>query len=219
MKKLFFSYLFIFSSHFAWTQVSAGPFAGVNFSKVAGGNITNKFKTGYFAGAFLKFDITNTIAFQPEMLYSSQGFKQQASFVKSGVSTDTNLTHSLSYIEFPFLLNLSVAGNGFVHFGPQIGYIVNAKKKGSISTESNGSVQTETINTSDIYGFSTTEYALVIGGGYRFIFGLDASVHFTYGITKLYTATGGHNFVIGISVGYKIGRYNAQSGDRIYKQL
>ncbi len=219
MKKLFLS-VFLFSfSYVALTQVSAGPLAGVNFSTVAGGKGTNKFKTGFHAGAYLKFDISDAVAFQPEMLYYQIGYKQQLSFSKSDITADTSITHSLSYITYPFLLNITVAGNGFMHIGPQIGYIINAKENGTILTTTNSSSVTQTIDTSNIYGFSTTEYAIVIGGGYKFNFGLSASLRFTYSFTKLYTNSDAHNFVIGISVGYNLGAKEERRQDRIYKRF
>ena len=219
MKKLFISILLFLFSHAVWTQVSAGPILGINFSNIAGGKGTNKFKTGFHAGAFLKFNFSDAIAFQPEMLYSTLGFKQQLIFNKSSVLADTSITHALSYIAFPFLLNITVAGNGFLHIGPQIGYIINAKEKGTILTTTNGASFTQTIDTSNVYGFNTTEYALVIGGGYKFDFGLSASLHFTYGFTKLYSNADGHNFVIGISVAYFLGKQEEAGQGLIYKHL
>lgn len=219
MKKLVLSILLFSFSYDAWTQATIGPLAGINFSTISGGGGTNKFKTGFHAGVYMKFAFSDAVGFQPEMLYSTLGYKQQLSFSKSGTSTDTSLTHSLSYITFPFLLNLTVAGNGFLHIGPQIGYIINAKEKGVILTSTNGTSVTQNVDTSNVYGMSTTEYALVVGGGYKFDFGLSASVHLTYGFTKLYTNADAHNFIIGISVGYKLGKTEEAGQGLIYKHL
>lgn len=221
MKRFLFVLIVLFIFHQAWSQASIGPVAGMNFSTITGGEGSTKFKMGFHAGAYMKFRITDQIFFQPEMLYSKIGYKQELSYGKSGMSTDTTLSHSLSYINFPFLVGITVAGNGFIHIGPQIGYIANAKAKGTVLTTINGSSLPQNIDTSDVYGFSTTEYAIVVGGGYKFPYGLNASLHVTYGLTKLYTSGTEHNLVIGISVGYKLGRGgdDGRGAERVYKRL
>src|ERR1051326_346338 len=123
MKKLSASILLLFFCFETWSQPSAGPVAGVNFSTITGGSSVAaiKFKTGFHVGAYMKFPITDLIAFQPEMIYTKIGYGSESSFTKSGLSTDSSLKHSLSYITFPFLMSISVAdGKGFIHIGPQI---------------------------------------------------------------------------------------------------
>lgn len=193
-KSLLILYLFFTSSIMAWSQVSVGPRLSLNFSNAIGGenSAANKFKLGFSAGVFLKFQISDQAFFQPEMLYSSRGFK----YIGSG---DTSLTHNLSYIDYPFLIGIKVGESGFINFGPQIGYLINDKIKGAVTSSTS-------LDSSNVYGYNTTEYALAFGGGYMFKFNLLVSVRGMYGLTKLY-ANGdlSHNFSFGLSVAYSFG--------------
>ena len=208
-KPLLISTILFFTSLIAWSQVSVGPRLSLNFSNAIGGENSagNKFKIGFSAGAFLKFQISDQVYFQPEMLYSTRGFKY--------VAGDTILKHNLSYIDYPFLLGIQVGDNGFINFGPQIGYLINDKIKGVLSTSSN-------LDSSNVYGYNTTEYALAFGGGYMFKFNLLVSVRGMYGLTKLY-ANGdlSHNFSFGLSIAYSFGDSGASGNGQgiIYKRL
>lgn len=190
-------------------QVSAGPVLALGFSNVKGGanDQPNKFKLGFRAGAFIRMELSDVLSLQPEALYSSRGYKQKISFNNSVISRDTFLTYNFSYIDFPFLMNMKIGLSAYMSFGPQIGYIANARNKGTISFTSGSAVQTQAIDTNNVYGFNTTEYSLAIGGGYRFNkIPLEASLRATYGITKLYD--GGyfsHNLSFCISVVYVFG--------------
>lgn len=205
--------LFFFCSLIAWSQASAGPKLLLNFSNVIGGENSAgyKFKLGFSAGVFLKLEISDQISLQPEMLYSTRGFN----YLSSGGSQDTNVKHTLSYIDFPFLIGIQVGENGFINFGPQIGYLINDKTKGVVSNSSSS----YNLDSSNVYGYNTTEYALVFGGGYMFRFNLLVSVRGMYGFTKLYTNGDlSHNFTFGISVAYSFGDSGGSSG-LIYKRL
>ena len=203
--------LFIFSTTSLWSQVSAGPKLMLNYSNVIGGDNSagNKFKLGFSAGMFLKFQISDQVFFQPEMLYSTRGFK----YIGGG---DTNVTHTLSYIDFPFLIGIQVGEKGFLNFGPQIGYLINDKTKGVVTNPSASSNPASNVN-----GYNTTEYAIVFGGGYMFKFNLLLSVRGMYGLSKLY-ANGNisHNLAFGLSVAYSFGDSGAGTGNGIiYKRL
>lgn len=212
MKKLLLSLqVFFFSSIIALSQVSAGPTLVLSFSNAIGGenSAANKFKIGYSAGVFLKFQISDQVSFQPEMLYSTRGFKY--------IGGDTSIKHNLSYIDYPFLIGIQVGENGFINFGPQIGYLINDKVKGVVTNSSSST----NLDSSNVYGYNTTEYALVFGGGYKFKFNLIVSVRGMYGLTKLYTnADLSHNFTFGLSVAYSFGDSGGNSGQGlIYKRL
>ncbi|MBI3500599.1 MAG: PorT family protein [Bacteroidetes bacterium] len=223
MKKLSLFFLIFSFFNSAESQVSIGPLVGLNFSTVKGGvnDQNNKFKLGYYAGGFMKFEFSDVVSFQPEMLFSQRGYKQKSSTNSSSVSADSNITHSFSYLDFPFLLNAAIGERGILQIGPQIGYIINAKERGSITSSSNSSTQIQNVDTSNIYGFSTTEYSLVAGGTYRFKFPLTVSLRAVYGITKLYDGeNSSHNLSFQFFVGYVFGNNSGGGGNGIiYKRL
>ena len=196
-------------------QVSIGPKLFLNLSNAVGGDngTVNKFKLGYSAGAFLKIDINDQIFFEPEALYSVRGFKYSSTFG----NRDTSLRHRMSYIDFPFLIGMNVGGKGFLNVGPQIGYLVNDRSKGVISNSSSS----RNIDTSNVYGYSTTEYAIAFGGGYNFPYHLKVALRGIYGLTQLFTKTKGtHNLAFGIAVSYSFGDdEKGKGGGMVYRKL
>lgn len=212
-KQLFISTAFFFYSVSSWPQASAGPKLFLNFSNVVGGENTagNKFKLGFSAGVYLKLDLSDLVSLQPEFLYSTRGFRY--------TTADSNLKHSLRYIDFPLLIGIQIGENGSMNFGPQIGFLINDKIKGVVSNSSSS----VNIDSDNVYGYNTTEYAIAFGGGYMFRYNLLVSVRGMYGLTKLYlNGDLAHNFAFGLSVAYTFGGSSGSSGrgqDIIYKKM
>jgi hypothetical protein len=74
-------------------------------------------KNGLHAGVvFNNIQIANKIKFQPELLYSMQGFK---------VGKLGNV--GLHYISLPALVKLDMGSNASLVFGPQVSYLANAR--------------------------------------------------------------------------------------------
>lgn len=74
-------------------------------------------KNGLHAGVvFNNIQLANKISFQPELLYSMQGFK---------VGGLGNV--GLHYISLPALVKLDMGQNASLLFGPQVSYLANAR--------------------------------------------------------------------------------------------
>ncbi len=74
-------------------------------------------KNGFHAGVvFNNIQLANKIKFQPELIYSMQGFK---------VGGLGNV--GLHYISLPALVKLDMGSNASILFGPQISYLANAR--------------------------------------------------------------------------------------------
>lgn len=215
---LIFSTLFYLGT---MAQGTAGPKLSLNFSTVTGGTGGNQFKIGFSAGFFLKIGLNESLALRPEALYSTRGYKQHTVSGDVTAIRDTTITHNFSYVDFPLLLDIAVGNNVFMYLGPQIGYLANVQQKGAISVTTGGIVQTQTVDTSDIYGFRAIEYSIVLGGGYRFNFSLVTSLRFTYGVSSVYeNGRRGHNLAFQVFVAYSFGnRESNKRGGVIYKQF
>ncbi|MBI4930237.1 MAG: PorT family protein [Bacteroidetes bacterium] len=215
MKKVVALLIFIAPIFQVKCQVSAGPKFLLNFSNVIGGGNSagNNFKLGFSSGVYLKFEVSDQISIQPEIVYATRGYK----YLSAIGNKDTILKHNLSYIDFPLLLSISIGDKGFINFGPQVGYLINDKMKGTVTS----SATSENIDSSNVYGYNTTEYALAFGGGYRFPFKLVVSVQGAFGLTKLFASDEpSHNFVFGISVAYSFGDSGSGGGNGIiYRRL
>jgi hypothetical protein len=110
-------------------KISLGILGGVNFQNLNekdydGDKIENKLITGFHFGADVQIPIVPEFYFQPGVLFSTKGAKNDDNAVKT--------TTRLSYIEVPmnFVYKGSL-GNGYVlvGLGPYIGYAVAGKVK------------------------------------------------------------------------------------------
>jgi hypothetical protein len=215
MKKAAFFFTLSLMTMKVMSQVSAGPKLQLNLANVMGGENSayNKFKLGYNAGGFINVPVTEKIDLHGEALYSTRGFIMQHSIG----AKDSNITHRLTYIDFPVLGLMHIGDNGFIETGPQIGFLANDRMKGSVVSSS----VIQEVDTGIVYGLRTTEYSLVIGGGYNFNFKLTASVRFIYGLSKLYENTGdySHNISFGVSLAYSFGAVASKGGGVIYKRI
>ena len=139
-------------------HVNVGIKAGLNVYNINNGNnVEYDSKTGFHLGLIGHIHLAKQVAFQPEIVYSSQGAK----YTTGGMESKINL----GYINVPLMIQY-MFDNGFrLEAGPQVGFLVNAK--------------TETGNNSvDIKNnLKSTDVALGLGVGYVHPstgFGVDA---------------------------------------------
>ena len=102
--------------------------AGLNSYNISSNNggFSYNSKLGLNIGMFGHIHLDKQLAFQPELVYSSQGAK----YTNSGTETTINL----DYINVPLLLQYMFE-NGFrLEAGPQVGFLVSAKSKTNNAT-------------------------------------------------------------------------------------
>ncbi|GGX04456.1 porin family protein [Aquimarina muelleri] len=113
MKKLFLTAIAIigFSISSNAQDIKFGFKGGLNFATLNGDNLRGNpdGRTGYHIGAVAQVSLAETIALQPELLYSAQGVKDV----------------DIDYINIPVLLKLKFAKIFSVEAGPQFGFVVN----------------------------------------------------------------------------------------------
>jgi len=124
------------------TKLSFGVLGGVNFQNlngkdVNGDKLTNKMLVGYHAGVNIQIPIAPQFYFQPGLLYSTKGAKDDYTLLGTTYTSTTRL----SYIELPLnLVYKAQLGNGYfmLGFGPYVGYGFAGKvvtKGGSVSLD------------------------------------------------------------------------------------
>jgi hypothetical protein len=187
--------LFVAMAQLSSAQISFGPRIGVNAATVAGVNNNAGFKLGLHVGGFVKLKLGESLAFQPELLYS----------VKGEANVNNNSTSSeklaLNYLDIPLLLN--VGGSKGVHFliGAQPSFLLSAKEK----IKSGGNT-TKTDVKSSINGF---DIAPVIGIGYQAEGGFSFDFRTSYGIPDIIannsSGNSQHNLNLQLTFGYTIG--------------
>lgn len=151
------------SSFTASSQPSLGIKAGANFPNPTGSSTTSAIqgKTGFYAGALCVLPASTHFHFQPEVLWSSQGYKYEE--LGGEFKTTFNYIHLIAVLQY-------LSKGFFVETGPQLGSLVNVKRKGGI----NG---TEDITDS----FEKTAFSWVAGIGYRMNSGFGIDLRYTFG--------------------------------------
>jgi hypothetical protein len=105
--------------------IKLGAKAGVNISNIIKDDGNNNFKTdylvGYHAGITLDIKLLENLAFTPEALYSTKGYKSTSTF---GEYTQT--TH---FIDIPILASIRLAEGLNVVAGPQVSFLLSTNNK------------------------------------------------------------------------------------------
>lgn len=188
MKKLVFAVLV---TTFSISQINAqsddssidiGVKAGVNFSTITGDDIDDlDSRTSFNAGLYLEIPLSERFSFQPEVLYSGQGFTIRRIDQENAFDTDDNIEYQLSYIQVPLLAKLYLVEGLSIEAGPQFGFKINEE----IDTEpvSGGGDTVIDPDDSTIKNFDTS---VALGAGYKFNNGFFLSARYTHGLTNIY---------------------------------
>lgn len=211
--KIIIAFVFLTSiSQISFSQSSSdnsglkfGIKGGVNFSNLYTDNVEdNNVLTGFNAGIFTKLAITESLAIQPELLYTTKGaeLKYNNAFV-NGTST-----FRLNYLELPVLLVINLTDNFNLHAGPYFSYLLDGK----VTNDSQGTLFDieNNIKNEDYNKFDT---GLSVGVGFD-TDQLGFGVRYNYGLQKVgkernflgtnYTFPDGKNSVIYLYISYSI---------------
>ncbi|ETZ19459.1 hypothetical protein N824_12010 [Pedobacter sp. V48] len=118
--------LFVAGAANAQSPIRLGVKGGLNLPNIIKGDGNNDFKTkvnpGFNAGITLDINLIKGLAFTPELLYSTKGYKAETPF---GEFTQT--TH---FIDIPILASINVGGSGLnLVVGPQVSFLTSTKNK------------------------------------------------------------------------------------------
>lgn len=118
--------LFAASAVHAQSPIRLGVKAGLNVPNIIKGDGDNDFKTkvnpGFNAGVTLDIKLIEGLAFTPEILYATKGYKAETAF---GEFTQT--TH---FIDVPILASINLGGSGLnLVAGPQVSFLTSTKNK------------------------------------------------------------------------------------------
>lgn len=172
MKKtsLFLLGLVVCIASFAQGKPHIGLKAGLNVSNIKFSNVSNKNmdpRFGLHIGGLAHIHITPAFGIQPELVYSTEGAKQQ-------VGSDGEVTWKTDYINLPIMLQY-MFDNGFrLEAGPQLGLMVNAK-----SEDENG------IEATEGNFFKSGNVALGVGISYLSYSGLGVGGRYNAGLSNI----------------------------------
>lgn len=131
MKKIFIIALGLFVTGLTANAQSTdqlirlGVKGGVNFSNIIKDDGNNNFKTdyivGYNAGVTLDIKLLENLAFTPELLYSTKGYKLESTF--------GNFTQTTHFIDVPILASIKLAQGLNLVAGPQVSFLLSTNNK------------------------------------------------------------------------------------------
>ena len=201
MKKLFLISIFLLTALYTFAEFTVGIKVGYNASKLSlnPDTITSNFKSGFNAGAFVRFG--KRLYIQPELYYTSQGG------VFSSNLYDWKQNIKLGSLDVPVLVGFKIINNDNLNLrilaGPMASFIVNK----SIS-EAGGI--TGPITDADI---NSVNWAIQAGAGVD-VWKFTLDVRYQFGLSKVIsdiqkangttTAFNSYNNVWVVSLGFKI---------------
>lgn len=163
---------------------SYGFKGGLNFSNLYTDTVDdNNVLTGFNAGLYAKFPITNSIAIQPEINYTTKG----AELVYNNAIVQGTAKFNVNYIEVPVLLVANITENFNVHVGPYAAYMVSGKT----TNDSNFSSSQRELDTDDFNKFD----AGISGGVGIDLDAVNFGVRYNYGLTKIGKDDSSSNFI------------------------
>jgi hypothetical protein len=167
-------------------HVELGLKGGLNVSNLKrGGSITMDAIPGIHLGGLAHIHLTTHVAFQPELVFSTQGGRQNI--------YGTNYKTYLNYLNVPILFQY-MFGKGFrLQTGPQLGVLLSAK-------DAHGEVTDNIITNCSRY-----ELEWALGASYVSSSGVGLDLRYNLGMTNIYapTLTAYFNRVIQFGIFYQ----------------
>ncbi|PKG50857.1 porin family protein [Olleya sp. 1-3] len=161
-------------------DVKFGVKLGANFSSIYG-DTSDEIETITSVisfGAYSEIAFNEKFSFQPELMYSIQGFSVGDDIV------------TLNYLGLPLMGKYYVTKGLSLEAGPQIGYLLSAKDEGRDVKDN----------------FKSLDYGLTFGVGYKLENGLNFSARYNAGLSNINDVVGSkdkfRNGVAQLSIGY-----------------
>ncbi len=155
---------------------------------------------GFHVGALLEVKLSDKIALQPELLYSTQGtkFSLQLPIEENPVNVDAQI--DFGYINLPLILKYYASNDFCLEAGPQVGFLTSAEATAKVS----GRSATEDVKKL----FNTNDFGLNFGLGYNFNSNLFIQGRYNLGLSNIGKTEAGDNSktknsVFSFSLGYK----------------
>jgi Outer membrane protein beta-barrel domain len=215
MKKTILSIVALLSIGLTNAQkINYGFKAGLNISmdntnlkdhKVVGESDLYKSYTGFHLGGFIALSLNEKWVLQPELLYSTQGFKNEyrRDFSSDNAQISPNNTLSIddilkfSYLNLPIMFQYKPISKLAIEFGPQLGYMLAGESKHTSTNTSQG-VTTTYYKTYDLFNLIDSEtgerypnavkrfdFSLNLGASYDITKNVFAQARYNMGLTNI----------------------------------
>jgi opacity protein-like surface antigen len=176
------------SFYAANAQVSFGAKAGLNVATLTGDVEGAKSKVGFNIGAIAEISLSESFAFQPELVFSTQGAK----FEEDGESA----TLKNNFLNVPLLAKYKTSSGFYAVTGPQIGFLMSAKAE----------VMDIEVDAKDAY--KKTDFSWAFGAGYMVTPNIGIDARYNLGLSNNSEDEEGKikNSVFQVGLVYKFGK-------------
>lgn len=155
--------------------------AGYNLSSLRDGDVDNR--NGFHIGVYGEHQISEHVSFQPELVYSQLGFKD-----------NNSQTVKMDYIQIPMMFKGYILKPLYVELGPQFG--VNISKKEETDFLIGSSTETSEPNTFD--------WGINGGVGFAVNPGITLGVRYYHGLSSAYKDADEFNTLYQVFVGINL---------------
>lgn len=163
-------------------SVKLGVKAGINYANELGTGITinsTNYKTeaisSYHAGLVAEIGLFKGVAFQPELIYSTQGATYKNTIVE--------IKNELGYITIPAVLKIDLNKSFSLELGPQASFLLSEK------------------NDFEIKDANTFDFSVVGGLGLKITKSLFVQARYGLGLTEISKEAQTKNSVVQVSAG------------------
>ena len=182
-KRIFIIALFTVSAFAVHAQsVKFGVKAGFNYANELGTNISVNSKdyeteaiTSYHAGVVAEIGLIKGLAFQPELIYSTQGATYK--------NTLEEIKNELGYISIPAVLKIDLNKSFSLELGPQASFLLSEK------------------NDFDAKDANTFDFSVVGGLGLKITKSIFVQARYGLGLTEMSDDAQTKNSVVQVSAG------------------
>ena len=177
--------------------------AGPNYSSVVG-DLTEglKFRFSGNVGVFIEIELSENLKFQPELLYSSQGFQFSSDLSSienpnsSGNQNDFRNNVQLNFLTVPLLMKFSLNDKLDTQVGPQFGFLINQITKTKNLNEGSGASNDRIVQN----GNFQLDYGATIGLGYAISDKLSLSPRAYIGLRNRLNGLGGNLYNVNVAL-------------------
>jgi hypothetical protein len=197
MKKSILLFGVLISSFVFAQKTSFGVKTGINLARpsenlLAGFWASNRL--GFVSGVYVNVPLNDKFSFQPEMIYSAQGDKENtfyAAQVVSGVGNvelfDVEVLNKLDYLSIPLMFQFKIVDEFYLQAGPQLSFLINAKQKSSVSSMFiNNNPAIPKASEVDIKDqVNSVDFSFNLGLGYKTKVGLNFDARYNLGLSDI----------------------------------
>ena len=205
------TFLFIVTANAVAQEPKIGIKGGLNYSTIAG-DLTegiNPRLSGHL-GVYLNFEFTDKFSIQPELLYSSQGFRYNTDLatIQSGVSVnnpDFTTAVQLNYLAVPLIVQFELSNRVDLELGPQFAFLLNQVSKVKNFDGTDEQIEEERVS---IAGDFQLDYGLAVGVAFNVNEAISISPRLYLGLRNRLNGLGGnlqnYNGALQLSVNYTL---------------